>query len=116
MGVYFAGAGCDAGAAGGCAGAAGFVLVVEPFTPDSTDPEPGVAPLWRTAKIESVIEVTINNTADQVVALERAVAAPRGPKAVWLPRPPKAAAMSPLFPLCKRTTIIRKKHTTMWMK
>ena len=88
-------------------------FVVEPFTPESTDPEPGVVPLWRTAKIESVIEVSMNSTADQVVAFERAVAAPRGPKAVWLPMPPKAAAMSPLFPLCRSTTTIRKKQTTM---
>ncbi len=34
--------------------------------------------------------------AHQVVALVNTVAAPRGPKAVWLPIPPKAAAMSPL--------------------
>ena len=80
--VYFAGAGCCDGAAGAGAGAAGFELVVDPFTPDSTDPEPGVVMLCRTAKIESVIDVSMNNTADQVVALERAVAAPRGPKAV----------------------------------
>ena len=37
----------------------------------------------------------MNTTADHVVARERAVAAPRGPKAVWLPCPPKAAATSP---------------------
>src|ERR1700746_1554115 len=80
--IYFAGAGCCDGAAGAGAGAAGFELVVDPFTPESTDPEPGVVMLCRTAKIESVIDVTMNNTADQVVALERAVAAPRGPKAV----------------------------------
>jgi hypothetical protein len=49
--------------------------------------------------------------ADQVVALERAVAAPLGPNAVWLPIPPKAAAMSPLLPLCSNTTIIKNKQT-----
>jgi len=81
------------------------------FTPDSTDPEEGAVPLRRTAKIESVIDVTMNSTADQVVALESAVAAPRGPKAVWLPMPPKAAAMSPLLPLCSNTTMMRKKQT-----
>ena len=80
--IYFAGAGCCDGAAGAGAGAAGFEFVVEPFTPESTDPEPGVVLLCRTAKIESVIDVTMNKTADHVVALERAVAAPRGPKAV----------------------------------
>jgi len=111
---YFAGAGCDGGVAGACAG--GFELVEEPFTPERTDPEPGVVPLCRTAKIDSVIEVSMNNTADQVVAFERAVAAPRGPNAVWLPMPPNAAAMSPLLPLWSSTTTIRKKQTTMWMK
>jgi len=88
-------------------------LVVLGFTPDRTDPEEGVAPLWRTAKIESVTEVTMNRTADHVVALESAVAAPRGPKAVWLPMPPNAAAISPLLPLCSSTTMIKKKHTKM---
>jgi hypothetical protein len=110
--AYFAGAGCDAGLGGVFAGAAGWELVVEPFTPDNTEPDPCV-PLRRTAKIDNVIEVTMNNTADQVVAFESAVAAPRGPKAVWLPIPPNAAAISPLFPLCSSTTTIRKKHTKM---
>ncbi len=55
----------------------------------------------------------MKSTADQVVALERAVAAPRGPNAVWLPMPPKAAAMSPLLPLCSSTTMIKNKHTIM---
>jgi len=63
------------------------------------------------AKIESVSDVTIKMIADQVVALERTVAAPRGPNAVWLPIPPKAAAMSPLLPLCSNTTIIKNKQT-----
>jgi hypothetical protein len=52
-------------------------------------------------------------TADQVVALESALAAPRGPNAVWLPWPPNAAEISPLFPLCNNTTMIMKKQTTM---
>jgi len=60
------------------------------------------------------MEVIINATADHVVALESALAAPRGPKAVWLPCPPKAAEISPLFPLCSRTTTIMKKQTKMW--
>ena len=71
-------------------------------------------PERREANMDNVIEVTIKIMADQVVALERAVAAPRGPKAVWLPIPPNAAAMSPLLPLCNSTTIIRKKQTMMW--
>jgi hypothetical protein len=61
-----------------------------------------------------VIDVTMKMMADQVVARERTVAAPRGPKAVWLPMPPKAAATSPLFPLCSNTTTMRKKQTEMW--
>ena len=110
---YFEGAGCDAGGAGVCAGGAGCDFVVPGFTPDRTEPEDAGLLLRRTTKIESVMEVTMNNTADQVVALDRAVAAPRGPKAVWLPMPPNAAAMSPLLPLCNSTTMIRKKHTRM---
>jgi len=110
---YFVGFGCCAGVAGGCVGFAGCELVVLGFTPERTEPEER-DPLRRTAKIESVIEVTMNKTADQVVALERAVAAPRGPNAVWLPMPPNAAAISPLLPLCSSTTTIRKKHTTIW--
>ena len=62
MGV-FAGAGCD------------------DVCPDNTDREP-LAVVRRTATTESVIEVTMKITADQVVALVSAVAAPRGPNAV----------------------------------
>lgn len=76
------GFGCDAGAEGGCVGLAGCEFVVLGFTPESTDPEEPEVPVRRTAKIESVIDVTMNNTADQVVAFESAVAAPRGPNAV----------------------------------
>jgi hypothetical protein len=100
--VYFC-----CGGAGFCAGGAGWDFVSEDFTPCSTD----FGPPLRVAKIESVSEVTIKMIADQVVALERAVAAPRGPNAVWLPIPPKAAAMSPLLPLCSNTTIIKNKQT-----
>ena len=65
------------------------------------------------AYTDKVMEVIMKATADQVVALDRALAAPRGPKAVWLPCPPKAAEMSPLFPLCSRTTTMMKKQTRM---
>ncbi len=65
------------------------------------------------AYTESAIEVIMNATADQVVILERALAAPRGPKAVWLPCPPKAAEMSPLVPLCNNTTMMMNKQTRM---
>ena len=94
---------------GGVAGFAGCDLVGEAFTPCSTE----FVPLWREAKTESVIDVTIKMMADHVVARDRAVAAPRGPKAVWLPMPPKAAAISPLLPLCSSTTMMRNKQTVM---
>ena len=113
LGSYFEGFGCEAGFEGGCAGFAGCVFVVVGFTPDKTDPDEVEPEVRRTAKIESVIEVIMKSTADQVVAFESAVAAPRGPNAVWLPMPPNAAAMSPLLPLCSSTTTIRKKHTRM---
>ena len=69
----------------------------------------------REAYTDSVIDVTMNATADQVVAFDNALAAPRGPNAVWLPCPPNAAEMSPLLPLCSSTTMMMKKHTMMWM-
>src|SRR5579864_8496983 len=64
--------------------------------------------------MERVIEVIMKMMAHQVVALDKTVAAPRGPKAVWLPMPPNAAAMSPLFPLCSSTTMMRNRQTAMW--
>ena len=91
----------------GAAGAAGCDFVCDGFTPESTE----VGPVRRAAKIDSVIDVSMKMMADQVVARERTEAAPRGPNAVWLPCPPKAAARSPLFPLCSKTTAIRKKQT-----
>src|SRR5450755_3936650 len=94
--------------AGTGAGVAGCVLVCDGLSPCTME-LPLLPP--REAIIERVIEVTIKMTVDQVVALERAVAAPRGPKAVWLPIPPNAAAISPLLPLCSSTTMIRKKQT-----
>src|SRR5690349_10634906 len=65
----------------------------------------------REAKIERVIEVIMKITAAQVVAFVKTVAAPRGPNAVWLPIPPKAAAMSALLPLCSNTTMMRNRQT-----
>ena len=59
-------------------------------------------PVFRAAKIERVIDVTMKRIADQVVARERTEAAPRGPK---------AAAKSPLLPLCSNTTPIRNRQT-----
>ena len=101
---------CGAGAAG-FTGAAGCDVLVAGFKPCKTEFEP--APR-REAMIERVIEVNIKMTVDHVVALERTVAEPRGPKAVWLPMPPNAAAMSPLLPLCSNTTMMRKKQTIIW--
>ena len=49
---------------------------------------------------------TMNIIAHQVVALDKTFAAPRGPKAVWLPAPPKAPARSAALPLWSNTTMI----------
>lgn len=92
---------------GGCGAVFGAVLLV--LTPCNTER----GPVCRDAEIDNVIEVNMKIIADHVVAFDNAVAAPRGPKAVWLPIPPKAAAMSPLCPLCSRTTTIKKKDTMM---
>src|SRR5215469_9292561 len=61
---------------------------------------------------ESVSDVIMNTMAHQVVARERNDAAPRGPKAVWLPAPPKAPARSAALPLCSMMTITSTKHTS----
>jgi hypothetical protein len=61
--------------------------------------------------IDSVIDVTINTTAEIVVAFDSSVAEPRGPKAVCDPMPPNAPARSAALPLCNRITMIRNKHT-----
>jgi len=60
---------------------------------------------------DSVSEVIMNTIAHHVVARERKVAAPRGPKAVWLPAPPKAPAKSAAEPLCNMMTITSTKQT-----
>lgn len=83
-------------------------LVCEGFNPCKTEFEPA-ARFW--ARTESETDVTIKMMVDQVVARDNAVAAPRGPNAVWLPWPPNAAAISPLLPLCSKTTMMRKKQT-----
>lgn len=106
VGAWFCG---TVGGADGVAGVAGCDFVCDGFTPESTEEGPDL----RAAKIESVIDVSMKMMADQVVARDRTEAAPRGPNAVWLPWPPKAAARSPLFPLCSKTTAIRKKQTVM---
>src|ERR1700683_2638211 len=60
---------------------------------------------------DKVSEVIMNTIAHQVVARDRKVAAPRGPKAVWLPAPPKAPAKSAAEPLCNMMTITSTKQT-----
>jgi hypothetical protein len=113
------GAGADdwgAGIAGGCcegvcpvfagADAGAFDLSNTVFPPTE--------PAFRVAKIESDSEVIMKTTAETVVALESSVADPRGPKAVCEPMPPKAPARSAAFPLCNRTTMIRKTQTSTW--
>jgi hypothetical protein len=62
----------------------------------------------------SAIDVSINMMAHQVVALEKKVAAPRGPNAVWLPAPPNAPARSAASPLCSKTTIISVLQIRIW--
>src|ERR1700727_2075698 len=104
--VYFC-----VGFAGLGAGAAGGVFAGADFSPCRTER----GPPCLMALMESVTDVNMNSTAEMVVALESAVAAPRGPNAAWLPCPPKAAEMSPALPLCKRTTIIRNRHTMTCM-
>ena len=101
--IYFCGAGA-AGAAGVCAG---WVFTGCDLIPWRTE----VGPVRREAYTDSVIDVSRKAMADHVVARDSALAAPRGPKAVWLPCPPKAAEMSPLVPLCSSTTTMMKKHT-----
>ena len=49
--------------------------------------------------------------ADTIVAFSRGFCAPRGPKAVWLPAPPKAAATSPPFPDCNKITNTRNRQS-----
>jgi hypothetical protein len=69
-------------------------------------------PLFLVAMMDNEIEVSIKTTVEIVVAFDSSVADPRGPKAVCEPIPPNAPARSAAFPLCKRITMIRKKHTT----
>jgi hypothetical protein len=95
-GTLFVGTGVEAGDFG-------------PFTVSRTE----LPVEWREDKMESVPEVSIKMMTPAVVARDNADAAPRGPKAVWLPTPPNAPAMSALFPLCSSTTMIKKMETMM---
>ncbi len=80
----------------------------------STLPPVTAAP-WRLDMIASVSAVIMNKPAAIVVAFERMVFAPRGPKTVCDPIPPNAPARSAALPLWSSTTIIRKRQITTWM-
>jgi hypothetical protein len=69
------------------------------------------SPAFLVASIDNDSDVTMNSTADIVVALESRVADPRGPKAVCEPIPPNAPARSAALPLCSKTTTIKNRHT-----
>ena len=93
--------------AGACTGA-DFGKVVVFGELSSTDVP---SPAFLVANIDNDSDVTMNSTADMVVALESRVADPRGPKAVCEPIPPNAPARSAALPLCSKTTTIKNKHT-----
>lgn len=99
-----------AGAAGAVVVAAGAALAAGDALPagilSRTEPEDG-------RRIVSARLVTMKRPARIVVARERTLAEPRGPKAVWVPPPPKALARSWPFPCWSSTTPIRKKHAMM---
>ena len=99
---------------GGFAEIEGYLSLPEPaWSACCRGRTPPLEPPERDAAIASVNDVSMKMMAAQVVAFVRALAAERGPKAVWLPMPPKAAAMSALLPLWSRTTPIRKRQTMM---
>src|SRR5580704_14314826 len=90
------------------AGCAGAVLDAGCFCRSNTLPD---AVAFLVARIARLSEVTMNTAAAIVVALDRTVADPRGPKAVCEPIPPNAPAKSAALPLCSSTTTTRKKQT-----
>ncbi len=100
-------AGVVAGAAGVVAGAgfgAGFETLSRIELP---------CPTALSVRSTIAIAHNMNMTAHHVVALERTLAAPRGPNAVWLPAPPKAPARSAALPLWSSTTIISTRQFRM---
>jgi hypothetical protein len=60
----------------------------------------------------SARDVTMKVAASTTVVLVKNVVVPRGPKAVWLPMPPKAPAMSVPRAFWSRTTRIRTSATS----
>ena len=105
---YFDGGGAaGAGATGaeaGALGAAGAVLDVFENCCSTEEPVEAAVEFWC---MVSAMDVSMNMMAHHVVALDKNVAAPRGPKAVWLPAPPKAPAKSAASPLCSMITMIK---------
>src|SRR5713101_7351426 len=99
-------AGVVAGVIGGVTGA-GFGAGWETFCRIEL-PCPTALSVRRT----SAMAQSMNMMAHHVVAFERTLAAPRGPKAVWLPAPPNAPARSAALPLCSRTTMISTRQLT----
>src|SRR6185503_11246376 len=63
--------------------------------------------------IERARLVIMKRPARIVVALDRTLADPRGPKAVWVPPPPKALARSWFLPCWRSTTPIRNRQAMM---
>ncbi len=59
-----------------------------------------------------MIEVSMKSTARTTVALDKKVAVPRGPNAVWLPIPPNAPARSAPRALCRSTEKTRMTATS----
>jgi len=123
---FFTGAGCGAGLIGNCcvcvcgAGCPGGLTGTgtdlcagsgadDGEVSSTLDPKPADF----VAMIDNVIEVNIKMIAETVVAFDNNVADPRGPNAVCDPMPPKAPARSAAFPLCSKTTTIRKTQTIM---
>jgi hypothetical protein len=107
-GMAGAGAGADAGDAG--AGTAGADFDVFENCCNTELPVDPTAEFWC---MVNAMDVSMNMMAHQVVALERKVAAPRGPNAVWLPAPPKAPARSAASPLCSMITTIKSAQMMM---
>jgi hypothetical protein len=72
--------------------------------------EPG--PRWPMTP--RMIAPSMNSTPSTVVALVSTVAPARAPKAVWLPPPPNALAMSPPLPCCSNTTSRSNRHERIY--
>src|SRR6202140_2103034 len=103
-----AGAGADAGAAG--AGTAGADFEVLENCCNTELPVDATAEFWC---MVNAMDVSMNMMAHHVVALERNVAAPRGPNAVCRPAPPRAPARSAASPLCSMMTTIKRPQMMM---